>query len=369
MEDKNHTATIMVVDDTPENLKVLRDMLKEKGFRVLVFPNGPSALNAVARNPPDLILLDIMMPDMDGFEVAKRLKADEILKDIPILFISALAETGDKLKAFAAGAVDYVTKPFQFEEVHARVATHLKLRQMKHELEKYNLYLEDLVKEKVQEISQSQLSTLLAVTKLAEYRDDETGRHIERTRIYCKILAEELRQTSRYAQRINDAYVENIYHAAPLHDIGKVGIPDSILLKPGKLTSEEFEIMKTHTLIGATTLDAVRSQYPNNAFVNMGIRIASSHHEKWDGSGYPNGLAGEDIPLAARIMALADVYDALRSKRPYKPAFPHEKAVEIISKGDGRTVPGHFDPAVMDAFMRTAAKFAETDQRIASDEW
>jgi putative two-component system response regulator len=353
-------ATIMVVDDIPENLKLLTQMLQGQGYRVLAFPSGAMALAAAAKSPPDLILLDINMPEMNGFEVCKRLKADHALKEIPVLFISALTETIDKVNAFSAGGVDYVTKPFQFEEVQARVETHLRLRGLQLELEKHNLHLEDLVKEKVAEISDSQLATILAVSKLAEYRDDETGHHIERTRIFCKVLAERLRDNPRYSGSINDASVENIYHATPLHDIGKVGIPDNILLKPGPLTPEEFAVIKTHTLIGAKTLQAARSKYPRNAFINMGIAVAHSHHEKWDGSGYPDGLTGEDIPLSGRIMAVADVYDALRSRRPYKEAFSHEKSCEIIFEGAGR----HFDPALIAAFKAVEPEFAEIRMRM-----
>lgn len=348
-------ATIMVVDDTPANLNILRLMLQGKGYRVLAFPSGATALNAMSISPPDLIMLDVMMPEMSGFEVCERIKADETLKDIPVLFISALTEVADKVRAFAVGAVDYVTKPFSFEEVNARVDTHLRLRKMKLELEKHNLYLEELVNAQVREISDSQLATIMAVSKLAEYRDDETGHHIERTRMFCRTIAEQLRRNSHYEDTISDAYLEDIFHAAPLHDIGKVGIADNILLKPGKLTAEEFEIMKTHAMIGANTLLTVSNRYPKNTFVNMGIAIARAHHEKWDGSGYPDGLAGEDIPLAGRIMALADVYDALRSKRPYKEPFSHEKSCAIILEGKGT----HFDPAVIDAFQEVEDRFAQ----------
>ena len=360
MDAITENATIMTVDDTPENLNLLRTMLQGLGHRVLAFPNGRMALNAATKNPPDLILLDINMPDMDGFEVCKRLKADERLQEIPVLFISALTEIENKVKAFKAGGVDYVTKPFQLEEVQARVEAHLRLRKMEIELERYNLHLEKLVMEKTREITDSQMATILALSKLAESRDDETGHHIERVRTFSKLLAEQLRRDSRYAQSISDSYVENIYYAAPLHDIGKVGIPDNILLKPGKLTPEEFEIMKTHPVIGANTLQSVQANYPKNLFLNMGIAVAHAHHEKWDGSGYPDGLTGEDIPLAGRILALADVYDALRSKRPYKPAFSHEESCEIILKGSGQ----HFDPAVVDAFKKVESEFAEIRTRM-----
>jgi len=321
------------------------------------------ALKAALIQPPDLILLDVMMPEMNGFEVCERLKADSALKEIPVLFISALAETADKVNAFAAGGVDYLTKPFQFEEVFARVETHLRLRSMRLELERHNLHLEELVDEKVREISDAQLAILIAVTKLAEYRDDETGHHIERTRMFCSILAGRLRRQPPWDEIVTGDYVENIFRAAPLHDIGKVGIPDCILLKPGKLTPEEFEIMKTHSIIGASTLQTVQSRCPNSILVSMGIAIARSHHEKWDGSGYPDGLAGDNIPPSARIMALADVYDALRSKRPYKPPFTHEKSLEIIQGGAGR----HFDPAVVDAFSAAEFEFAEVRRRMDDD--
>lgn len=346
--------TIMVVDDTPANLTILVELLGRRGYRVAAFPRGSMALKAAALEAPDLMLLDIMMPDMDGFEICRRLKEDEKLREVPVLFISALDDPAGKVRAFAAGGVDYVTKPFQEEELAARVRTHLALGRMRKELERHNQYLEDLVREKVREISESQLATILALSKLAESRDDVTGKHIERTRIYCRLIALCIRGDPQYREIVTDEFVENIYHAAPLHDIGKVGIPDRILLKPGKLSPEEFEIMKTHTTLGAGTLERVLEEYPGNALLKMGITLTRYHHEKWDGSGYPDGLAGEGIPLGGRIMALADVYDALRSHRPYKEAFSHEQSAAVILEGRG----SHFDPAVVDAFEDCASEFA-----------
>lgn len=350
----------MLVDDTPANLKLLEQMLKKRGYHTAAFPSGAMALRAAAKNPPDLILLDIMMPGMSGFEVCRQLKEDEALKEIPVLFISALDDSTNKVEAFSHGGVDYVTKPFQKEEVLARVNTHLRLRRMQRELRQHNLYLKDLVREQVQEISDSQLATIIAVSKLAEHRDDETGQHINRTRTFCRRLAEQLQACPDFEEEITDEFIDNIYYAAPLHDIGKVGIPDSILLKPGKLTAEEFEIAKTHVQIGVRTLETVQKQYPKNGFIEIGVALTGTHHEKWDGSGYPNGLAGKEIPLSGRIKALAEVYDALRSKRPYKEPFSHEKSCRIIREGKGT----HFDPAVVDAFDAIEHEFDEIGERL-----
>lgn len=356
MPELMNAPTIMVVDDVPANLQLLQQMLKAKKYRVVTFPSGQLALSAAARTPPDLILLDINMPGMSGFEVCEQLKADEKLKEIPVIFISALTETTDKVRAFALGGLDYVTKPFQFEEVHARVKTHLRMRSMQLELEKHNFHLEKLVEEQVKEISESQMATIGALARLAESRDDDTGKHINRTQTFCKMLAERLLVDGKYVDEIDQSFIDNIYHAAVLHDIGKVAIPDKILLKPARLTPEEFEIMKTHAALGAETLRTVYLQYPKNAFLSIGILLTLSHHEKWDGSGYPDGLAGEDIPLSARIMAVGDVYDALRSKRPYKEPFSHEKSCSIIMEGTGK----HFDPTIIAAFSAIEADFNET---------
>ena len=339
-------GNILVVDDVPANLTLLAGMLKEKGHRVRPVPSGKLALKAVEHEPPDLILLDITMPEMDGFEVCRRLKQDTRFQEIPIIFISALTETLDKVTAFSSGGVDYVTKPFQFDEVEARVETHLKLH-------RYQSRLEELVKEQVKEISDSQVSTIFALSKLTESRDKSTGKHLERVQIYCRLLAEKLSREEPYNSVIADTFINNIFNASPLHDIGKVAIPDHVLLKPGRLAAEEFEIMKTHSLIGAATMEAVNEIYRNNAFISMGISIARAHHERWDGTGYPNGLKEEEIPLAARIMAIADVYDALRSKRCYKGAFSREQSSEIIKEGSGT----QFDPSLVKAFLEMEESF------------
>jgi len=348
--------TIMIVDDTPANLGLLENMLRRKGYRVMAFPKGSLALRGALVNPPDLILLDINMPEMNGYEVCEKLKEEPALAAIPVLFLSALNEAEDKTRAFAAGGVDYIAKPFQIEEVLARVQTHLQLREMRKTLEHYNRNLEERIRKQVREISDAQISTIIALAKLAEERDGDTGKHIERVRLHCRHLAEALRKSSPYSEQIDGAFIENIYHASALHDIGKVGIKDGILQKPGLLTPQEYEEIKNHTVIGARTLQTVQEAYPHNAFIGMGIEITRSHHEWWNGKGYPHGFAGEAIPLSARIMAVADVYDALRMERCYKPAFSHEKSVEILRAGRGT----QFDPVVIDVFMDMEDLFRRT---------
>jgi putative two-component system response regulator len=352
-DEQSSSRGILVVDDAPENLHVLVRLLTAQGYQSRAARNGKLALQAAENDPPDLILLDVMMPDMDGFEVCRQLKANAKLKDIPVIFLSALDETDDKIRAFAAGCVDYVTKPFHFEEVRARVDVQMKLRRLQTELESHNRHLQDLVRQQVREISESQMATIFALAKLAEARDDDTGRHLERVQTWCKLLATRCGEQASHRAEANAAFAENIVHASPLHDIGKVGIRDGVLLKPGKLTPDEFEEMKTHTTVGSRTLEAVKGQYPENAFVRMGIEIARWHHERWDGTGYPDGLSGTDIPLSARIMAVADVYDASRSNRCYRPALSHEESSEIIFEGSG----SHFDPDVVEAFRGLGTTF------------
>ena len=353
--DNQPQSNIMVIDDQPANLRLMEEMLKQEGYGVRSFPRGRLALEAAAEQPPDLILLDINMPEMDGFEVCRRLKADEQLAAIPVIFLSALNETPDKVKGFRSGSVDFITKPFQLEEVQVRIKTQLSLHQLRTRLEKQNGELGTLVKAQVKVIAESQMATIFALAKLAESRDNETGKHLERVQALCKVLAVGLGKCSKYAALITDDYVRDIFHASPLHDIGKVAIPDHILLKPGKLTVEEFGVMKTHTTLGAQTLELVGEKHPGNTFITMGIEIARSHHEKWDGSGYPNGIAREAIPVCARIMAVADCYDAMRSKRCYKESYSHEESIGIIAQSSGQ----HFDPEIVRAFGDTEDAFRQ----------
>lgn len=353
MTDEARKATIMVVDDTPENLVLLARILKPEGYKVLTLPDGKMAINAIRSQPPDLILLDVMMPGMDGYEVCSLLKAEAATSAIPVIFISALSDPLDKVEAFRSGAVDYITKPFNLMEVNARVRAQLDLRFLQKALQELNASLQQKVEEQVREISEAQLILITAMTKLVEARDDATGGHIERTRRLCRFVAERLRAKPEYRGSVDEGFIENIYNASPLHDIGKVAIKDSILLKPGKLLPEEFEEMKKHTTIGKEYLGRALEKSPGNKYLKIGMEIAGNHHEKWDGSGYPMGLAGEAIPLSARIMALVDVYDALRSKRVYKDSFSQEKTVSIIAEGKGR----HFDPGLVEVFLGNEKEF------------
>ncbi len=351
-------ADILIVDDVAANVRVLADMVKSEGYRARTALSGELALVAAESQAPDLVLLDVMMPGIDGYEVCRRMKANPALTHVPIIFLSARDSADDKVEAFAAGGVDYITKPFQIDEVHARLNTHLRLRRLQVEVEEYSRELETLVNEQVREIADSQMATIFALAKLAESRDDETGTHLERVREFCRMLTEGMAER-RPDLGIDAASVHNIVLASTLHDIGKVAIRDDVLLKPGALTSEEFEVMKTHTVLGSQTLAAVHDQYPNNGFLAVGIDISRSHHEHWDGRGYPDGLAGEDIPLCARIMAVADVYDAMRSKRVYKDALTHEQAVEEIVGHAGT----HFDPDAAAVFESLAEEFRAIFER------
>jgi len=353
-------GTVMVVDDNPANLKLMEGMLRSGGYAVRSFPRGRMALASATEKVPDLILLDIDMPDMNGYEVCERLKSSVQLSEIPVIFLSAMNAPEDRLRCFRAGGVDYVSKPFQFEEVQARVDAHVRLRRLQQRIETDNFRLQELVEIQVRKIADAQMETLFAIARLAEARDDETGRHVERVQAFCKLLAIGLSERPNYKTTVSGAWIGNLVHSSPIHDIGKVAIPDRILLKPGRLTSEEFAIMKTHAALGSQTLKTVHERYPDNDFIEMGILIARSHHEWWDGTGYPDGLAGDDIPLCARVLAVADCYDALRSKRSYKPALPHAEACAMILQESGR----HFDPAVTAVFAELAEGFRNVWERM-----
>ncbi len=357
-------ATVLIVDDTPDNISVMSSLLKDL-YRVKVATNGETALKiASSHDAPDIILLDIMMPGMDGYEVCRQLKSSVLTKKIPVIFITSLLETEDETKGFDIGAVDYITKPVSPPIVLARVKTHLALYDQ-------NRTLEEKVRERTEDLVHGRDVTIHSMAVLAETRDNETGDHIMRTKNYVRILAERLMVHPRFRDYLDLESVELLFKSTPLHDIGKVGVPDRILLKPGKLTVEEFEEMKMHTVYGRDAIlkaEEALGDNPETSFLRVAREITISHHEKWDGSGYPYGLKGQGIPISGRLMAIADVYDALVSKRVYKNSMSHEAAVQIITKGDGRTMPNHFDPAVLETFIELNIQFkivAEKYQREA----
>ena len=352
--------TILVVDDTPENLTMMSFLLKDR-YKVKVANHGQKALRIAASEPqPDLILLDIMMPEMDGYEVCRQLQQDPQTRNIPIIFLTAKASVEDEEFGLGLGAVDYITKPLSPPVVLARVKTHLSLKASADFLRSKSDYLEQEVAKRTREISAVQDVTILAMASLAETRDNETGNHIRRTQHYVKALAEALRQQPKFATVLDDHTIAMLFKSAPLHDIGKVGIPDRILLKPGRYEPEEFAIMQRHPLLGLQAIEhAEQSLGTSVDFLRVAKEIAYGHHQKWDGSGYPQGLVGEAIPLSARLMALADVYDALISRRVYKEGMPHQQAAGIIGQGRG----SHFDPDVVDAFFQIEQTFVAIAQR------
>ncbi|MBS4098282.1 MAG: two-component system response regulator [Sulfuricella sp.] len=367
--DFTQKATVLVVDDTPDNLSLMSGLLKDL-YKVKVASNGEKAIKIVeGDSPPDLILLDIMMPGLSGYDVCQHLKGNPATRDVPIIFLTAMTATEDEKRGLEMGAVDYITKPVSPPIVMARVATQLKIKAAADFLKDKNQYLEQEVAKRTRELAAIQDVTILAMASLAETRDTDTGNHIRRTQYYIKALAERLRDHPRFRSYLTKQTIDMIFKSAPLHDIGKVGIPDRILLKPGRFEPEEFEIMKTHTTLGRDAIQHAESQLGMDVeFLRLAKEIAYSHQEKWDGSGYPEGTGGDDIPIAARLMAVADVYDALISRRVYKEGMPHEQAVQIIAQGKG----SHFDPDVVDAFLEIteefqtiAGHFSDSDQTMA----
>ena len=358
-------ATILVVDDTPANLSLMTDLLRDQ-YKVKAATGGENALRiAKTAPPPDLILLDIMMPNMDGYEVCRRLKADPGTCDIPVIFLTAKSGVEDEKMGLDLGAVDYITKPISPPIVMARVRNHLMLKASADFLRDKADYLEQEVSRRTAEVIAIQDVTIMAMASLAETRDSDTGNHIRRTQHYVKALALRLRPHPRFAATLDERYIGMLFKSAPLHDIGKIGIPDRILLKPGKLTPEEFELMKTHTTLGRDAIQAAEKQLGMKVeFLTLAKEIAYGHQEKWDGSGYPEGLSGDAIPISARLMALADVYDALISRRVYKQGMPHEQAVALIVEGRGR----HFDPDIVDAFLEIQDEFRAIAQRFGDSD-
>lgn len=358
-------ATVLVVDDTPANLSLMTSLLRDK-YKVKAAIDGEKALRiAQSDAPPDLILLDIMMPGMDGYEVCRHLQANPATRDIPIIFLTARAGIEDEKMGLELGAVDYITKPISPPIVLARVRNHLALKASADFLRNKADFLEAEVARRTAEVMAIQDVTIMAMASLAETRDSDTGNHIRRTQHYVQVLAQHLRTHPRFANVLDDRYIAMLFKSAPLHDIGKVGIPDRILLKPGKLTPEEFDIMKTHTTLGRDAIQAAEDHLGMKVeFLSLAKEIAYGHQEKWDGSGYPQGAVGEQIPISARLMAVADVYDALISRRVYKEGMPHDKAVAIILQGRGQ----HFDPDMVDALVAVQDQFWAIAQRFADSD-
>ncbi|MEI6335968.1 MAG: two-component system response regulator [Methylococcaceae bacterium] len=348
-------TTLLIIDDASENLRLLSELLQPT-YRVLAATSGAAGLR-IAGNPPkpDLILLDVMMPDMDGFEVITQLRNDPDTQDIPVIFLTAMTDTNDEERGLQLGAADYITKPISPPLVLARVNTQLEAKRARDWMKNQNTILEAEVAQRMKENNLIQRISIRALAHLAEIRDPETGNHILRTQGYVQRLATGLARHPHFAATLTESYIDMLAQSAPLHDIGKVGIPDHILLKPGKLTADEWAIMQTHAKLGSDAIEQAERDIKqadldldtHMVFLTSAKEIAHWHHEKWDGSGYPDGLAGNAIPVSARLMAVADVFDALISARPYKPAIPFKKARDIIAAERGK----HFDPDLVDAFL------------------
>ncbi len=346
--------TILIVDDEPVNLSVLNGILT-KGYKVRAANSGERALQVAVTDPrPDLILLDIMMPEMDGYTVLAKLKRDPLTRDIPVIFFTAMESDENEEDGFVLGAVDYITKPIRPGILLARVKTQLMLKQARDFLHNKNAYLEAEITRRMEENQVIQNVSIRALAHLAEIRDTDTGDHILRTQAYVHLLTGLLQDHPRFSDTITVHFIELMAKSAPLHDLGKVGIPDHILLKPGKLTDDEWVVMKTHTVLGARAIEQAEKDVGQPIeFLGLAKEIAHWHHERWDGSGYPDGLAGDDIPLSARLMAVADVFDALIMPRVYKEPIPFEKTREIIAAERNH----QFDPDIIDIFLEHFDEF------------
>lgn len=346
---------ILVIDDTPDNLFLVTNLLKDL-YTIKVANNGEKALKFLDETPvtPDLILLDIMMPVLNGYDVLKKIKENQKLQNIPVVFLTAKSSVEDEKLGFDLGANDYITKPISPPILLSRVKTQLENKAISDFLRDKNEFLEKEIEKRTKDIIAIQNVTIFAMASLAETRDNETGNHIKRTSNYVKILAKKLQNHPKFRAYLTDEMIDTLYKSAPLHDIGKIGIPDHILLKPGKLTPEEFEIMKTHTTLGKEAIEHAEKELGYEVdFLKTAKEIAYSHQEKYDGSGYPLGLKGDEIPISARLMCIADVYDALRSKRIYKDSFDLQTTLKIMKEGKGT----HFDPDMVDAFLEIHNEF------------
>lgn len=339
---------ILVVDDINANLVVLTEMIRNAGYSARPVTSARKAMSAIEALSPNLILLDVSMPEIDGFEFCRMLKENANTRDIPVIFISALNSMEDKIRGFKLGAVDYIAKPFEVEEVMLRINTHLKIYTMKQELELYNKKLYKIINDQIRKVYDEQRAILYAMAKLAIAKDKTKSEHLERTGKNCRLMAMSMQLCPKFKDEITGSFIESIELASPLHDIGEIAISDNILLKPAKLNNEEWEIMKTHTEIGASTLQEIYSYCGHNEYIRMAVNIAWYHHENWDGTGFPKGLSGKEIPLCARIAAVVDTYDRLISERCYKKAFSHEESMKIINDLSGKK----FDPDIIHVFNR-----------------
>jgi len=351
-------AKILIVDDERFYINVLVELLQQD-YKVYIAKNGEQALKRLASNQADLILLDIMMPDMDGYQVCLKIKEQALWRDIPIIFLTGKTDPESETKAFEYGAVDFITKPITPSTVRSRIKTHLELLRTRQLLEQQNALLEQKVKQRTHEIELTQDAAIYSLSTLAEARDQETGEHILRTQLFVKALAIQLQSHPKFKDILDDKTIDMLFKSAPLHDIGKIAVPDYILKKPGALTSEEQIEMQKHTIYGGDALAIAEKRSGSSSFLHYAREIAYAHQEKWDGSGYPKGLKGEQIPISARIMAVADVYDALVNKRVYKAAFSHQEAVAYIHEQQGR----HFDPDIVAAFIQIERDFDKITQQ------
>jgi len=349
---ENEKTLIILVDDNPANLRIGKNVLSEK-YTVATAPSAEKMFSLLENNKPAMILLDIDMPQMNGYEAIKILKSKPETKDIPVIFLTGKTESDDEITGLSLGAIDYITKPFQPALLLKRIEVHLLVEEQKKELQYFNENLQRMVEEKTQSVMELQNALLKTMAELVECRDDITGGHIERTQRGIKILLEEIENSGIYAEEAKGWDLDLLLQSCQLHDVGKISINDVILKKPGKLNKQEFDEMKKHASFGERIIEKIETLAKESDFLKYAKIFAASHHEKWDGTGYPRGLKGDEIPLLGRIMAIADVYDALTSMRPYKDAFTHEEAVRIIINSSGT----QFDPKLVELFIKNSDRF------------